>query len=189
MHTLNGHLITVGSSQAPTLRELAQLLARQARWNGATIRPWSVLQHQLLCMEVAQQRKYSHFAVLACGVHDLEEAITGDIPRPVKTDQQSAFGEDVRRWLYKATLQLPYPEPDVIALVKDIDDEVLHAEAECLCHPRIRAALHGEPAWVSQCDTLFEMVDMSEREQVHAYVTWIEALQTWPEIRRLKERM
>ena len=47
MRTLSGRRFEIGTEYAPTIRDIAVGLSRIPRWAGATIQPWSVLQHSL----------------------------------------------------------------------------------------------------------------------------------------------
>lgn len=61
------------------LDDIARGLARQARYTGQTVRPYSVAMHSLLVAELVPHEHRLH-ALL----HDAPEAYTGDAPSPMK---------------------------------------------------------------------------------------------------------
>lgn len=63
---------------------LAHHLAIINRFTGATTRPYSVAEHSLLCADIADQQGCSKAVQLACLMHDVHEAVTGDASSPVK---------------------------------------------------------------------------------------------------------
>ena len=65
-----------------TLEGLGAALHRIRRWHALDAPEWSVCQHSLLVYEVLRG---SHDTTTLLGLlHDAHEAITGDIPQPVK---------------------------------------------------------------------------------------------------------
>lgn len=74
---LDGHAV-------PHIHTLAHSLALINRFNGHTIRPYSVAEHGLLvCDIVAAQGLDCHAQMLAL-LHDAHEALCGDVAAPVK---------------------------------------------------------------------------------------------------------
>lgn len=59
-------------------------LCRINRWAGATHKPFSVGQHTLFCLYIADILEYTMEQKLALALHDAAEAYTGDIPSAVK---------------------------------------------------------------------------------------------------------
>ena len=77
-----------------------------ARYNGTTDKPWTVLMHSLLCLELAKELSITKRPALLKSVlfHDLSEAFVGDIPRPIKSlcgkgykDFERAVEENIAR--------------------------------------------------------------------------------------------
>ena len=83
---------------------LAHHLAQINRYTGATVRPYSVAEHSLLCADIAQAMNLPRVAQLACLVHDYHEAITGDCIAPVKWTVGHAwehFEQPIARTLHR----------------------------------------------------------------------------------------
>lgn len=186
MHTWFGTHIEVGG-EAPTIRELAQMMSREPRWGGMTLVSWSVLQHVLACMALAQARGMSPSTILAVAFHDSEEALTGDIPSPVKTEAQRAYAQEIRDWLYAKSFKLPKPSAYEWQQAKEIDDELVAAEAHCFCHPASRARF-GEPS-PTAVDVVWDLADMPRREAVNYFIEIIEGLMELPAVRVLRGRV
>ena len=56
MHTISGKRFELGTTYAPSIQDVAIGLSRIPRWAGATVRPWSVLQHSLATATLAASR-------------------------------------------------------------------------------------------------------------------------------------
>ena len=67
-------------------------LARNYRWNGHTIIPWSVAQHSLLVAKMIEELKWrtpvknKDLAIVKGLTHDFTEAYLGDLVTPVKRE-------------------------------------------------------------------------------------------------------
>lgn len=66
------------------IKYLALALSRIPRFGGHGLRFYSVLEHLLLCCDIAELNSPGNSALRAVWGHDLHEAITGDIPSPLK---------------------------------------------------------------------------------------------------------
>jgi hypothetical protein len=67
------------------LPDIAHHLARQARFCGATTRPYSVAEHSVLVSEIAEHELgLPPIVCLAALLHDAHEAYFSDVPTPVK---------------------------------------------------------------------------------------------------------
>ena len=64
--------------------DIAHALAQINRFNGHAKRPYSVAEHSLVCMEIAQHLELPPVVQLACLMHDAHEAYTGDVATPIK---------------------------------------------------------------------------------------------------------
>lgn len=88
--THSGVLVTPENANVPTLLDIALGLSRQPRFAGQCRRWWTVLDHSLFAAELAARDGESDRTVLAVLLHDAHEALTGDIPTSLKTEQQRA---------------------------------------------------------------------------------------------------
>lgn len=76
----------------PSVKSMAHALSQINRFTGHTIRPYNVAEHSLLVCEIARNQPYFNdlsvkeqgALMLACLVHDLHEALVGDVPTPIK---------------------------------------------------------------------------------------------------------
>jgi hypothetical protein len=67
------------------LPDIAHHLARQARFSGATTRPYSVAEHSVLVSEIAEHAlDLPPIVCMAALLHDAHEAYFSDVPTPVK---------------------------------------------------------------------------------------------------------
>lgn len=67
------------------LPDIAHHLARQARFCGATKRPYSVAEHSVLVSEIAEvELGLPPIVCLAALLHDAHEAYFSDVPTPIK---------------------------------------------------------------------------------------------------------
>ena len=66
-----------------TLGSIAHGLAQINRFAGATVRPYSVAEHSLLCADIAAEQGHSPAVQLCCLLHDAHEAIVGDMASPI----------------------------------------------------------------------------------------------------------
>jgi len=87
------HLLTP-SPEEVLLEDIAHHLAFQRRSVGAIIRDYSIAQHSLLvCVlvikELIRQGSYTtaeiNYIAMQALLHDAEEYVTGDVPKPLKT--------------------------------------------------------------------------------------------------------
>lgn len=107
---------------APALVDIAVSLSREGRYAGAGTRFWPVALHTfVVCDMLPDQFKFDGL------IHDASECITGDIPKPVKTDDIEVFEKEMLKVIYKS-FGVRYPEPYVREAVKAIDKEVLNGE-------------------------------------------------------------
>ena len=70
----------------PCIEEVVEALPKINRFNGHSIRPYSVAAHSMACVCVAHkhQRLMKPHLLLAILLHDAAEAYIGDIVRPIK---------------------------------------------------------------------------------------------------------
>lgn len=168
MHTLTGRRFDVGGNWEITYRDVAVGLSRIPRWAGATLVPWTVLQHSLAVHDRAVQINFPSQDQLFALWHDSEEMGTGDIPGPFKTQEQSDLAEVLRRWMYEKALHFPYPDKRTQGRVKQLDREARTVEVHCLCHPRIRAEFL-EPLDLDACDVFWNLFDLPVQEAIRRF--------------------
>lgn len=126
---------------------------REPRWRGQTSSPWPIGLHMIGTASVALRLGATALERLSALVHDVEEAILGDVPTPLKrllrvetpTGELIEYKELERRVRARCVeaMQLPaavleYVEGPVVKLADRI---ALHAEARVLCHERM-------PGWL-----------------------------------------
>jgi hypothetical protein len=204
MHTLSGRRFEIGTKYAPTIRDIAIGLSRIPRWAGATIRPWSVLQHSLVvgALVVAEDKPVLHLAAL---MHDMEEMATGDIPKPYKTKTQAELGKRLRDWLYSVVLVQPNPDPRTAEIVHAIDSDVKFAELLTLCHPRAWADPYfhsevaqffevvsrvddDEPGVMVAIDAVWDLIDMPDREAINIFTSVVTDLLASNKLQAMRQR-
>lgn len=82
------------------IEDIAHQCAIINRYNGATIRPYSVAEHSLLCSEIAQRLGLSLVAQFAALLHDGHEPYTNDMISPAKAalNLLCALGGGTHAW-------------------------------------------------------------------------------------------
>lgn len=97
MLTASGRAFDLGRPRAEdiTVTDIAHHLALINRFNGATLRPYSVAEHSLFVAEIAERELglRDPFGVLAALLHDAHEAYLGDIIQPVRAHVQCSVLE------------------------------------------------------------------------------------------------
>jgi 5'-deoxynucleotidase YfbR-like HD superfamily hydrolase len=131
-------------------RQLAQL----NRHTGATVEPVSVLQHSLW---VSESLSFDSMIALYGLIHDLHEAIVGDMATPIKVFLRQ-HGNDAYDRLEAAAERavlkrfgLPEPTIEQAAMVKQADLAVLMAErADFRTNSKRDWLIHVSPALISE---------------------------------------
>lgn len=149
----------------PSLMDIAIGISRQPRFGGQTGRWWSVIDHSLFCDELvqmvldnpvrvpptrAERDDYIRRCRLAVLLHDAHEALTGDVPTPLKTPDFKAVQEDLDRRIFDAYFPGGHAmySGAVYGVVREIDLRALRAEAEAFL-PHLTERIHsifGPPA-------------------------------------------
>lgn len=102
--------------------DIAVSLSREGRYAGAGVRFWPVALHTfVVCDMLPDVVKFDGL------IHDASECITGDVPKPVKTDAIEMFEEDLLSVIY-VSFGVTFPSDTVRGAVKIIDKEVLNGE-------------------------------------------------------------
>lgn len=107
---------------APTLQDIGVSLSREGRYAGAGLRWWPVMLHTFVVCDLLPKPLKLHGLL-----HDSGECITGDIPKPVKTDEIERFEDNVKKVIYKS-LGLQRPTKAEWRRVKRADGEALRGE-------------------------------------------------------------
>jgi 5'-deoxynucleotidase YfbR-like HD superfamily hydrolase len=107
---------------SPTIFDIAIALSREGRFAGAGQRFFSVALHTFVVCDLLPTSLQ-----LDGLLHDSPETITGDCPKPAKTDTIEAFEEELLRGIY-ASQSITFPDPRVRALVKEADRKVMRGE-------------------------------------------------------------
>lgn len=89
---LNGRPVALG--------DIAHHLSLINRFTGATIRPYSVAEHSLLCAEIAKRAGGGVYLQMAALMHDAHEAYTTDLSSPAKiaVNEYSMGAGGVQAW-------------------------------------------------------------------------------------------
>jgi hypothetical protein len=112
--TMSDRLLTTEGGH-PSLTDIAVGMSRQPRFGGQTKSQWSVLDHSLFCDELVRARAEKGVPTLggddeeavrrwrlAVLLHDAHEALTGDVPSPLKTADFKAMQRELDRRIYNA---------------------------------------------------------------------------------------
>lgn len=165
MHTLSGRRFALGGTFVPTIRDIGVGISRIPRWAGATVRPWSVLQHALAGWDLVKQEIPDDIRLRFHMLHhDDDEMATGDIPKPFKTEQQMELEEKLRRWFYEAQFKQVYPTETEMELIHYVDRRLLAAEAACLIHPAARDDFDVPDS--RAVDAVWNLIDITPNEAI-----------------------
>lgn len=117
----SGRLVSRDNDVVPTYADIANNLCRQIRFGGSSAIPYTVMQHTF----VVAAHVPPHMRAFAL-LHDAVEAITGDVPRPVKHAEQSMLEMDFTERISRS-FGLPWPWP------QDITEAVHAADLMAAC--------------------------------------------------------
>jgi 5'-deoxynucleotidase YfbR-like HD superfamily hydrolase len=120
LYTYSGKVAHPGG--APSVFDVAVSLSREGRFAGAGLRFFPVALHTFVVCDLLQP-EFQFDGLL----HDSPETITGDTPKPSKTDEIEAFEEDLLKANYKA-YGVTFPEPLIRSFVKQADRRVMAGE-------------------------------------------------------------
>lgn len=108
--------------EAPSVLDTAIALSREGRFAGAGQRFFPVALHTfVVCDMLPQDFQFDGL------LHDSPEVITGDTPKPAKTDEIEQFEEDLLRANY-AAFGVEFPTEYVRGLVKEADRKAFRGE-------------------------------------------------------------
>lgn len=153
--TYTGRNVRPGGETAPSLIDIAVGLSRMPRFAGQTRRWWSVLDHTLFADELVRlvapdDPPALHRAVL---LHDAHEAITGDVPSPIKPDALREVQDELDTVIFDAYFPGWYPA--LTPELKRIDRLAMIAEALVIGPPLPRPRIFE----------VFGMDDLAERAE------------------------
>ena len=114
MLTIGGtehHLCGVGMALNEfDIESIAHSLSIINRFTGHTKRPYSVAEHSIVCVDIAEHLGLPAYVQLACLMHDAHEAYTGDCTSPAKQALGPAWAafershsSPLRRWFGLST--------------------------------------------------------------------------------------
>ena len=107
---------------APSLMDIAISLSREGRYAGAGMRWWPVVLHTVVVCDLLRGPLKIHGLL-----HDSPECITGDIPKPIKTDAIEETEHELLVGIY-ANFQLALPTAEEYAEVKCADRLAMRGE-------------------------------------------------------------
>ena len=115
------------------LEDGAWALSHIPRFNGNTVKPYSVLAHLIWCYLVAASRFPGWKSLQkACLFHDFHEAYIGDMASPIK-QHQPCYHSLERRFVAATKLRFDLSDGPAIAdQVKQIDTEAFYIERDIL---------------------------------------------------------
>ena len=119
------------------IEQMFWTLSGISRFNGSIKEHWSVAHHLIHCDEIAKTKEnLSDADRLHILVHDLHEAITGDISTPMKEmigrEQIRRIEQSIDSAIYQA-IGIERPDNACIQKIKEVDVRALHAEALRFC--------------------------------------------------------
>jgi len=117
---------------APTLLDIAVALSRECRYAGNGMRWWPVSLHCLCVADLLPDSLKLHGLM-----HDAAECITGDVPKPVKTDEIEAFEDMVQARIYES-LKLTPPTAEEWCIIKQADMDVMRGEVYTVGTPALQ---------------------------------------------------
>ena len=120
LYTYSGKVAFPGG--APSILDTAISQSREGRFSGAGQRFFPVALHVFCVADLLPDPlKFDGL------MHDSPEVITGDTPKPAKTDEIEAFEEELLRAIY-ASHGVTFPSPEVRKQVKAADRRVYRGE-------------------------------------------------------------
>lgn len=124
MYAHSGAIVYPGDG-VPTVEDMAISLMREGRYAGAGVRWYPVGLHTFVVCDLLPDHLKFHGLV-----HDTPECVTGDLPKPIKTDAIEEFEKKVMKKFYKLVFKVAYPTKVERIEVKAADTRAKHGE----CH-------------------------------------------------------
>jgi len=120
LYTYSGKIAFPGG--APSVLDAAVALSREGRFAGASQRFFPVALHTFVVCDLLPAD--AQFDGL---LHDSPECITGDTPKPSKTDEIEAFEEELLHGIY-ASHGVAFPNENTRHVVKAADRKAMRGE-------------------------------------------------------------
>jgi hypothetical protein len=120
LYTYSGRISFPGGS--PSIMDMAISLSREGRYVGAGMRFWTVALHTFVVCDLLPDNLKLHGLL-----HDSPETVTGDIPKPAKTDEIEALEIELLKGVYN-TFKLTLPTAEEHRLIKVADTMTKHGE-------------------------------------------------------------
>lgn len=120
--------------------DIAHSLSNQCRFNGHTLKFYSVAEHSLILAEIMDTEGFNKETQQWALMHDAAEAYIGDIVRPLKTERDK---QTENRILHELGLKLklkvvsPDTAPQLPEIVDIYDTALLWREKEALLNPSV----------------------------------------------------
>jgi hypothetical protein len=124
-YTYSGRKVGIGIG-SPTIFDVAIALARECRYACNGLRWYPVALHTFVVCDMLPQPLKLHGLL-----HDGTESITGDLPRPYKTDAFIRMEHKLHRQFY-TDWGLPYPTKAEYTIVKRADNNALFGEVHTI---------------------------------------------------------
>lgn len=123
------------SDRDTLFKECAAAISKKNRYNGHTCEPYTVGQHTLILLTIVNHfsKDYGdaiHNLRMTVLLHDMHEAFTGDMPRPLKRvlPEFTAFEEKIAEKVQKCLWgSLGSPLPNSVKLLNMIDTDICAA--------------------------------------------------------------
>lgn len=117
------------------IEDILYSLSRINRFVGHSVRPYSVLEHSIVCYFMAVSLGYSKREQLLCLIHDFPEAYVGDCPSPLKSllPEFSIIEERIETAIFNK-LDIEIPTKDEIKKIKTVDLTSLYCEMRDLTY-------------------------------------------------------
>lgn len=120
LYTYSGSVLFPGG--APSVLDMAISMSREGRFAGAGQRFFTVALHTFcVCDLLPEDLQFDGL------MHDTPEVITGDTPKPAKTEEIEAFEEELLRANY-AFHGVTFPNDGIRRIVKAADRKVYRGE-------------------------------------------------------------
>jgi 5'-deoxynucleotidase YfbR-like HD superfamily hydrolase len=107
---------------APSIEDIAISLSREGRYAGASLQFWPVALHTFVVCDMLPEELKLHGLL-----HDSPECITGDVPKPAKTEAISQFEEEILASIYKS-MGIRFPDLWERDAVKREDRKAMRGE-------------------------------------------------------------
>jgi 5'-deoxynucleotidase YfbR-like HD superfamily hydrolase len=107
---------------APSLMDIAISLSREGRYAGAGMRWWPVVLHTFVVCDLLPPQLKLHGLL-----HDASETITGDVPKPAKTDAVEHLEKKITESIYRH-FGIGMPNEDQRRQVKEADRKTFRGE-------------------------------------------------------------